>query len=82
MSVEAIKQSIQALPEADRRALAAWFDAEFPAGEDARVIHDQIGLGLAQLNRGEGIAGEVSRARLQEMKAAILAQQSPRMLRV
>ena len=78
MSVEVIKQAIQALPEADRRALAAWFEAEFPASEDAQAIHDQIGLGLAQLDLGEGIPGEVSRARLQEMKAAILVRQSTR----
>ncbi len=78
MSVEVIKQAIQALPEADRRALAAWFEAEFPASEEARAMHDQISLGLAQLDRGEGIPGEVSRTRLQEMKAAILAQQSVR----
>ena len=78
MSVEVIKQAIQALPEADRRALASWFEAEFPVSEDTQAIHDKIGLGLAQLDRGEGIPGEVSRAHLQEMKAAILAQQSPR----
>ena len=78
MSIEAIKQAIQALPEADRFALATWFELEFQANEDAMAIHEQIGLGLAQLDRGEGISGEVSRARLQEMKAATLSQQRPR----
>jgi hypothetical protein len=77
MSVEAIKQAIQALPETDRRALADWLEAEFPPGEDSGAAHEMIGLGLAQLNRGEGIPGEDSRARLREKKAAYLARQSP-----
>ena len=78
MSMEAIKQAIQALPEADRGALTDWLEAEFPPDEDAKAAHEMISLGLAQLDRGEGISGEDSRANLREKKAAFLAQQSPR----
>ena len=43
------------------------------AGRDA--THEQIGLGLAQLDQGQAISGEGSRTRLQSEKAAWLEQQ-------
>ncbi len=78
MTVEAIKEAIQKLPDSDRRELADWFEDAFPLDESPDVIHEKIGLGLAELDRGEGISGEASRARLRERKAAWLAQQQPR----
>jgi hypothetical protein len=36
--------------------------------------HEAIGEGLAQLDRGEGVPGDVSRARLQEKKAVWIDQ--------
>jgi Arc/MetJ-type ribon-helix-helix transcriptional regulator len=38
------------------------------------ALHDRIGEGLEQLNRGEGITGELSRAGLEKKKAAFLEQ--------
>jgi len=43
--------------------------------ESKDAIHEEIGRGLAQLDRGEGISGDESRARLQEKKANWLNQQ-------
>ena len=43
-----------------------WLRAHRPA------IHEKIGGGLEQLDRGEGIPGDEARARLQERKAAWL----------
>lgn len=45
--------------------------------ESKGVIDDEIGRGLAQLDRGEGIPCDVSRARLQEKKAGLLNKQQP-----
>jgi hypothetical protein len=42
--------------------------------EDKDAIHQEIGRGLAELDRGEGIPGDVSRARLHEKKADWLNQ--------
>jgi hypothetical protein len=77
MTVDAIKEAIRQLPEPDRRELADWFEEEL-LPERPEEIHQQIGLGLSQLDRGEGISGEQSRAKLQDKKAAWLAQQHPR----
>jgi hypothetical protein len=43
--------------------------------ENNAAIHEQIGVGLAQLDRGEGLSTAESRARLQEKKAAWLEHQ-------
>ena len=56
--------------------LADWFEDEL-APEGPQEIHEQIGLALARLDRGEGIPGDQSRARLQDKKAAWLDQQQP-----
>jgi hypothetical protein len=45
--------------------------------ESKDAIHQEIGRGLAELDRGEGIPGDVSRARLQEKKADWLKGQRP-----
>jgi hypothetical protein len=76
MTVDAIKEAIRQLPERDRRELADWFEEEL-LPQSPEEIHEQIGLGLAQLDRGEGIPGDQSRARLQDKKAAWLDQQQP-----
>jgi antitoxin ParD1/3/4 len=46
--------------------------------ENREVVHAKIARGLAQLDRGEGIHGDVSRARLQKKKSAWLAQKTIR----
>ena|SRR5260370_29045317 len=40
--------------------------------ENKGAIHDKIGQGIAELDRGEGLSGQDLRARLQEQKAAWL----------
>lgn len=74
MTVELIKQAIRELPELERENLAAWLETECSpssSGElDALVV-----VGLSQLDRGQAIPGDVSRARLQEKKAAWMTQQ-------
>jgi hypothetical protein len=77
MTLEAIKEAIQQLPEPDRRQLADWFEDELLLTEDPELIHEKIGIGLAQLDRGEGVPGEVSRAWLQDKKEAWLKQRLP-----
>jgi antitoxin ParD1/3/4 len=37
--------------------------------ENQGAISDKIARGIAQLDRGEGVSGEVARARLQQRKA-------------
>jgi antitoxin ParD1/3/4 len=48
------------------RAVQMLHDEERLFRENKKVIHEAIGEGLAQLDRGEGVPGDVSRARLQE----------------
>jgi antitoxin ParD1/3/4 len=38
--------------------------------ENKEAINEKIARGIAQLNRGEGVSGEVARAQLQQRKAA------------
>jgi antitoxin ParD1/3/4 len=52
------------------RAIQLLHDEEHLLQESKEAIHAAIGDGLAQLDRGEGVSGEVSRSRLQEKKAA------------
>jgi putative addiction module CopG family antidote len=65
-------RSIQEFVE---RAVQLLHDEEALLHESRDAIHEQIGLGLAQLDQGHGISGEVSRTRLQNKKAAWLEQQ-------
>jgi hypothetical protein len=77
MTVDAIKDAIQRLPEPDKRELAEWLDEEFPLGASGRDVHEAIAIGLAQLDHGEGISGDMAQARLQKRKADWLAQRPP-----
>jgi antitoxin ParD1/3/4 len=42
--------------------------------ENKDAIHEQVGIGLAQLDRGEGLSADDSRAQLQARKAVWLRQ--------
>ena len=44
--------------------------------QNKEALNEKIARGLAQLDRGEGIPGDEARARLQERKAAWLAEQN------
>jgi antitoxin ParD1/3/4 len=44
---------------------------------DGKIVDEEIALGIAQLDRGEGVSGEVARKRLQDRKAQ-LVESSPR----
>ena len=46
--------------------------------ENREAVNAKIARGLAQLDRGEGIPGDVSRTRLQERKSAWLAENEPK----
>ena len=70
MNMEAIKEAIQQLPESAQRELADWFEEEFVFPKDPRRIHEEVGVGLAELDRGEGIPGGESRAVLREKKSS------------
>ena len=59
------------------RAIQLLHDEEHLLHESKQAIHAAIGEGLAQLDRGEGVPGEVSRARLQEKKAAWIDTHKP-----
>ena len=59
-------QSIEQFVE---RAIQLLHDEEHLLHESKGAIHDAIGEGLAQLDRSEGVPGEVSRFRFQEKKA-------------
>jgi hypothetical protein len=78
MNMEAIKEAIQQLPESARRELADWFEEEFIFPEDPQRIHEEIGVGLAQLDRGEGVPGEESRAVLREKKSSWINRRQQR----
>jgi antitoxin ParD1/3/4 len=58
------------------RAIQMLHDEEHLLQESKQAIHEAIGEGLAQLDRGEGVPGEVSRARLNERKLAWRVQNS------
>jgi len=57
------------------RALESLDATELWLEENKTAIDEQIGVGLAQLDRGEGLSAADSRARLQEKKAAWLQDQ-------
>jgi antitoxin ParD1/3/4 len=59
----------QSVEEFVERAVQMLHDEEELLWENKDAIHREIGRGLAELDRGEGIPGDVSRARLQEKKA-------------
>jgi hypothetical protein len=74
MTVELIKQAIRELPELERENLAAWLETEYRLGSSDE-LEALVAVGLSQLDRGEAIPGDISRARLQEKKAAWMTQQ-------
>jgi Arc/MetJ-type ribon-helix-helix transcriptional regulator len=57
------------------RAVQLLHDEEAFLHESKDAVHEQIGIGLAQLDQGLGMSGEVSRTRLVGKKAAWLEQQ-------
>jgi len=67
----------QSVEEFVERAVQMLHDEEELLWENKDAIHQEIGRGLAELDRGEGISGEVSRARLQEKKADWLNRPHP-----
>ena len=56
MTLEAIKEAIQHLPEAERRKLAGWFEGMEEAAWDEELKRD-----FATGGKGEGLAKEIRR---------------------
>jgi antitoxin ParD1/3/4 len=59
------------------RAIQLLHDEERLLQQNKDAIHEAIGEGLAQLDRGEGVPGDTSRTRLQEKKAAWIDARKP-----
>lgn len=66
--------SYQSVDEYVERAVRVLHDEEELLAQEKDGLNAQIASGLAQLDRGEGIPGDVARSRLQERKAAFLGQ--------
>lgn len=64
----------RSIEEFVERAIQMLHDEEDLLWESKDAIHEEIGRGLGELDRGEGISGDESRARLQERKATWLNQ--------
>jgi antitoxin ParD1/3/4 len=69
--------SYQSVDEYVQRAIAILHEEEELLTQDKDAIAEQIASGLAQLDRGEGIPGDVARERLQRRKAEFLREQNP-----
>jgi antitoxin ParD1/3/4 len=67
-------QSVEQFVE---RAIQLLHDEEHLLQENKEAIHEAIGEGLAQLDRGEGISGDASRIHLQEKKASWIEGRKP-----
>ena len=65
----------RSIEEFVERAVQLLHDEEALLHEGRDAIHEQIGLGLAGLDQGHGMSGEVSQTRLQGKKADWLEQQ-------
>jgi Holliday junction resolvase len=63
-------QSIEQFEQFVERAIQLLHDGEHLFQENKAAVHEAIGDGLAQLDRGLGNKRDVSRARLQERKAS------------
>jgi Arc/MetJ-type ribon-helix-helix transcriptional regulator len=61
--------------EVIHEALASQDAEETWLDENKISINEKISRGLDQLSRGEGVSGEAARARMQDRKAARLAEQ-------
>ena len=62
----------QSIEEFIERAIQMLHNEEDLLWVNKDAIHGEIGRGLAELDRGEGVPGDVWRARLQEKKANFL----------
>ena len=69
--------SYQSVDEYVQRAIEILHEEEELLAHEKDAIAEQIASGLAPLDRGEGIPGEVAHARLQQRKADFLREQSP-----
>ena len=67
--------SYRSVDEYVERAIRALHEEEELLAHEKDMLNAQIASGLAQLDRGEGIPGDVALARLQERKDALLRQQ-------
>ncbi len=67
--------AFQSIDEVIHDALASQEAEEVWLQENKDAFNEKIALGLNQLARGEGVSGDVARARLQERKAAWKAEQ-------
>jgi antitoxin ParD1/3/4 len=69
--------SNQSVDEYVQRAIEILHEEEELLAHETDAVAEQIASGLAQLDRGEGIPGEVAHARPQQQKADFLREQSP-----
>lgn len=67
--------SYQSIDEYVERAVQMLHEEEELLAHEKDGIGEQITSGLAQLDRGEGIPGDVARARMQERKTTWQAKQ-------
>ena len=76
---EAIQSGAYHSPEeVIERALEVLRSEDAWLAQNEEAFNRKIERGIAQLDRGEGISGDHLRARLDERKAAWLAEQKPR----
>jgi len=75
MKQDVQRGSYQSVDEYVERAIQMLHEEEELLAQEKDVIGEQIANGLAQLDRGEGIPGDVARARVQERKASWQAEQ-------
>jgi antitoxin ParD1/3/4 len=72
---EVARGAYRSIEDYVERAVQLLHDEEALLHESRDAVHEQIGIGLAQLDQGQGISGEVSRTRLLGKKTAWLEQQ-------
>jgi putative addiction module CopG family antidote len=75
---EVARGAYRSIEDYVERAVQLLHDEEALLHETRDAVHEQIGLGLAQLDQGRGMSGAVSRTRLRGKKAAWLEQQQRR----
>ena len=75
MKQDVQRGSYQSVDEYVERAVQMLHEEEELLAHEKNAISEQITNGLAQLDRGEGIPGDMARARMQERKAAWQAEQ-------
>ena len=67
--------SYQSIAEYVERAIQILHEEEELLASEKEVLAERIASGFAQLERGEGVPGDLARTRMQERKAAFLAAQ-------